>query len=143
MGHREHGIPLMPGGHPNARHPADTSADPVIARMIEAGYLGNDTPYDIPMPDHDSANRGRLSVNRSARRQNLSPGAWVADEAGERCVPPCAAPEAPHYLRVKLWPKTAGRGHVFRQTGGDPAKLKYNPWARTGPRFDDQGERNG
>lgn len=131
----------MPGGHPNARHPADTSADPVIAKMIEAGYLGSGEPFDIPMPDHDSANRGRLSVNRSARRQNLSPGAWVADEAGEPCRPPCAAPEGPHYLRVKLWPKSEARAHIFRQTGGDPARLKYNPWARGNARFTDSGER--
>lgn len=133
----------MPGGHPNARHPADTSADPVIAKMIEAGYLGSDTPFDIPMQDHDSANRGRLSVNRSARRQNLSPGAWVADEAGEPCYPPCAAPEAPHYLRVKLWAKKDARTHIFRQTGGDPAKLKYNPWARQGNRYGDDGSLSG
>ena len=133
----------MPGGHPNARHPADTSADPVIAKMIELGYLGSGNPFDIPMQDHNSANRGRLAVNRSARRQNLSPGAWVADETGEACRPPCAAPGAPHYLRVKLWAKTEGRTHIFRQTGGDPAKLKYNPWARKGPRYRDDGQLSG
>jgi hypothetical protein len=130
----------MPGGHPNARHEADTRADPIIARMIELGYLGSGEPFDIPMQDHDSANEGRLSVNRSARRQNLSPGAWVADQHGERCYKDCADPGAPHYLRVKLWPKDAARSHIFRESGGDPAKLKYNPWQRKTPRYSDQGQ---
>lgn len=130
----------MPGGHPNARHPADTRADPVIAKMIEDGYLGTGEPYDIPMPSHDAANEGRLSVNRSARRQNLSPAAWVADETGERCYKDCTNPQGPHYLRVKLWAKDAARTHIFRATGGDPAKLKYNPWQRGTRRYSDSGQ---
>ena len=134
----------MPGGHPNARHPADVSADPVIALAIERGYLNTDTPFDVPMPSHDAANRGRLSINRSARRQNLSPAAWVAGEDGEPCNPkvsPCQAPEGPHYVRFRLWAKDAGRVHIFRQTGGDPSKLKYNPWNRGAAKFDDSGHR--
>lgn len=133
----------MPGRHPNARHKADTSADPIIALAIERGYLNQDVPFDVPMPNHEAANKGRLSVNRSARRQNLSPAAWVAGEDGEPCNPaksPCPDPEAPHYVRFRLWAKDAGRVHVFRQSGGDPANLKYNPWARKGPRYDDTGQ---
>lgn len=131
----------MPGGHPNARHPADTTADPVIAHAIQAGYLDSGNPFDIPMPDHESANRGRLSVNRSARRQNLSPGAWVAGSDGEPCKPPCPDPGAPHYTRFRLWSKNAGRTHVFRESGGDPAKLKYNPWtSHKRQRYDDSGK---
>ena len=129
----------MPGGHPNARHPADTRADPIVAKLVADGYLNSGEAFDIPMPTHDAANEGRLSFNRSARRQNLSPGAWVADQAGEPCRHDCADPEAPHYLRVKLWAKDKGRGHIFRQSGGDPGKLKYNPWAR-GKRYSDSGE---
>jgi hypothetical protein len=130
----------MPGGHPNARHPADTRADPIILKILESGYLDSGESYDIPMPTHDAANEGRLSVNRSARRQNLSPGAWVADGQGERCYKDCADPGAPHYLRVKLWAKDQARTHIFRSTQGDPAKLKYNPFARKTRRYTDQGQ---
>lgn len=131
----------MPGGHHNARHPADTRADPVIDHALEGGYLGSGEPFDIPMPDHDSANQGRLSVNRAARRRNLSPGAWVADQHGNPCYKDCADPSAPHYTRFRLWPKNEARTHVFRQTGGDPSKLKYNPWtASKRVKYDDQGQ---
>lgn len=136
----------MPGGHPNARHAADTRADPVIAYAIEHGYLDSGEVFRVPMPDHDAANEGRLSVNRSCKRQNLSPGAWVDDQDGQQCNPlksPCQDPDAPHFTSFKLWNKNGGRTHVFRQTGGDPAKLKYNPWMRKSPRYDDQGQRSG
>lgn len=115
-------------------------ADPIIARMIADGYLNSGEPFDIPMPTHDAANEGRLSVNRSARRQNLGPAAWVADQAGERCYKDCADPAAPHYLRIRLWAKDDARTHIFRQTGGDPSKLKYNPWQRGTKRYSDSGQ---
>lgn len=133
----------MPGGHPNARHPADTRADPIVAKMVADGYLNTGESFDIPMPTHDAANEGRLSFNRSARRQNLSPGAWVAGEDGEPCNAaknPCPDPDGPHYLRAKLWHKDRGRGHIFRESGGDPAKLKYNPWDRKTRKFSDSGD---
>lgn len=132
----------MPGGHPNARHPADTRADPIIAKMLADGYLDTGESRDYLLPSHDAANQVRLSFNRSARRQNFSPGAWVASEDGQPCDPrkhPCPAPDSPHYARLKLWAKNAGRTHIFRQTGGDPSQLKYNPWARKGRRYDDTG----
>ena len=134
----------MPGGHPNARHQADRRADPVIALAIERGYLNTDEPFDVPRPDHNSANELRLSLNRSAQRQNLSVPAWVADANGEECNPrktTCRDPEGPHYVRFRVYDKKSGRAHVFRSTGGDPAQLKYNPWARKGPKFTDSGER--
>jgi hypothetical protein len=130
----------MPGGHPNARHAADTRADPIVAYMVEHQYLGTDESLDIALPTHDAANEGRLAFNRSARRQNLSPAAWVADEAGERCTTQCASPGSPHYLRLKLWAKDAARTHIFRATGGDPAGLKYNPWQRKTKRYSDSGQ---
>jgi hypothetical protein len=141
----------MPGGHPNARHPRDTRADPVIAAAIEQGYLDSDEAYILPaeFPSHAVANEIRLSVNRSANWQGLSPGCRVTDLDGNRCYDPkgpggCATdPDSPHLVHLKLWSKKNGRTHVFRQTGGDPAKLKYNPWARKGPRYDDSGCRVG
>ncbi len=130
----------MPGGHPNARHPADTRADPVIDYAIDRGYLGSGEAFDIPMPTHDAANQGRLSVNRAARRRNLSPSAWVADAQGEPCYRDCADPTAPHYTRFRLWRKDDARTHVFRTSGGDASKLKYNPWRRKTRRYTDSGE---
>ncbi len=121
--------------------PADTRADPVIADALDRGYLDSDAVYTIPgLPTHDAANEGRLAVNRSARRQNLSPGAWVADDTGERCYKDCANPQAPHQVRFRLWSKDKARTHVFRQSGGNPENLKYNPWTshRT-RRYSDQG----
>lgn len=121
--------------------PADTRADPVIADALDTGYLDSDAVYTIPgFPDHATANEGRLSVNRSARRQNLSPGAWVTDQDGQPCYKDCQAPSAPHEVHFRLWSKDRARTHVFRQSGGDPANLKYNPWTshRT-RRFSDDG----
>jgi hypothetical protein len=134
----------MPGGHPNARHPADMRADPVVAAAIDQGYLNSGEAFRIPMPNHEAANEGRLSVNRSCRRQNLSPAAWVDDQDGQPCNPAkneCADPDGPHYTSFLLWDKNRARTHIFRQTGGDPAKLKWNPWARQTPRYDDYGSR--
>jgi hypothetical protein len=120
---------------------ADTRADPIISHMVDTGYLGGEQSLDIPLESHDAANEGRLSVNRAARRRNLSPGAWVANEAGEPCRADCPDPGAPHYLRVRLWAKNLARTHVFRETGGDPSKLKYNPWtSHKKPRHDDDGQ---
>ena len=52
-----------------------------------------------------------------------------------------ADPAAPHYTRFRLWPKNEARTHIFRQTGGDPANLKYNPWtASKRVKHDDQGK---
>jgi hypothetical protein len=138
----------MPGGHPNARHPADTRADPVIADVIAQGYMDSGEVYTIgrAWPTHAAANEVRLSVNRSARRQNLSPGCWVTDQDGQKCNPlqnPCQDPDAPHYVKLRLYSKDSGRTHIFRQSGGDPAKLKYNPWTRKKPRYDNSGNRIG
>ena len=123
-------------------HQADTRADPVIQDALDRGYLDSDAVYVIPgFPTHDAANEGRLSVNRSARRQNLSPGAWVTDDAGDPCHKACQDPSAAHQVRFRLWSKDKARSHVFRESAGDPANLKYNPWTshRT-RRFSDSGE---
>ena len=135
---------------PRSRHigrqpaKADTRADPVLDYAIEHGYLESGEVFDVAMDSHDSANDGRLSVNRAARRRNLAPGAWVADADGNPCNPlktPCADPAAPHYTRFRLWPKNEARTHIFRSTGGDPAQLKYNPWtSHKRARHDDSGQ---
>ena len=101
--------------------------------------------FTIPgLASHDVANDGRLSVNRAARRRNLSPGAWVADQDGNPCYQDCQDPGAPHLVKFRLWSKNTARTHIFRQTGGDPAKLKYNPWtSHKRIRHDDAGQVQG
>ena len=124
---------------------ADTRADPVIAHAIEQGYLDSNEVFTVPgMASHDIANDGRLSVNRAARRRNLSPGAWVADQDGNPCYQDCQDPDAPHLVKFRLWSKNTARTHVFRETGGDPSKLKYNPWtSHKRVRHDDSGQIQG
>lgn len=127
---------------------ADTRADPILEDAIERGYVGTDEPYTIsaPLPSHGIANDARKLVQAAAKRRNLAAGAWVTDHDGQQCLdgwrgaPPCQDPEGPHYVKFRLWSKDAARTHVFRQTGGDPSKLKYNPW-RQGKtqKYDDHG----
>jgi hypothetical protein len=120
---------------------ADTSADPVVEDALAKGYLGTGQVYSIPgFTTHDAANNGRLSVSRAVRRRNLSAGIWVADQDGQQCYTACQDPSAPHSVHFRLWSKDEARAHVFQQTGGDPANLKYNPWER-GRRqaYDDAG----
>jgi len=120
---------------------ADTRADPVIADAVKRGYVDSDAVYVIPdFTSHAAANEGRLSVNRSARRQNLSPGAWVADQDAEPCKQDCQDPDSPHSVRFRLWSKDKARTHVYHQSGGKPENLKYNPWqSHRTRRFDDSG----
>jgi hypothetical protein len=138
-------MPEARSRHIGRRAPeADTRADPVIDHAIEHGYLDSGEVFTVPgMASHDIANDGRLSVNRAARRRNLSPGAWVADADGNPCNPakqPCADPGGPHLVKFRLWSKNTARTHIFRETGGDPSKLKYNPWtSHKRVRHDDQG----
>lgn len=128
---------------------ADTRADPLIEDAIGKGYIGAEEPYTIgaPFPGHDMANTVRKLVHAAIRRRNLSGGVWVADETGEQCLdgwkgaPPCADKESPHYVKFKLWGKDAARVHVYRQSGGDPANLKYNPWNQgKTQKYDDAGQ---
>lgn len=135
-------LSVMSGRHPRALVQADKRADPVVDDALAKGFLDTDAPYDIPgLATHDIANTVRLSVTRAARRQNLSPAAWVADQAGNPCYKACADPDAPHTVRFKLWSKDKARGHVFRQSGGDPANLRFNPWtANRNRRYSDSGQ---
>lgn len=124
--------------------PADKRGDPYVDDYLARYGLDSEQVYTIRgFPSHEAANEGRLSVQRSARRQNLGPSVWVADEAGERCGPrsaDCGALDAPHQVRFRLWSKDRAREHVFRESGGDPANLKFNPWAGRGRRFSDSGQ---
>lgn len=136
---------IMAGRHPAALRPADHRADPVIEDAVAKGYLESGLVYAIPgFKTHNAAVEGRLSVTRSAKRQNLSAACWVADQDGTQCYKDCADPRAPHQVHFRLWTKESARAHIFRQTGGDPANLKYNPWTQHRTRrFGDDGSRPG
>lgn len=131
----------MAGRHPKAMRPRDERAHPVVQDALDRGYLDSGTPYPIDgIPTHDAANEARLAVNRAGRHFNVSTPSWVVDEAGHPCYRDCADPGAPHGVRFRVHSKDAARMHVHQQTGGDPAKLKYNPFQRSsGPRFEDDG----
>lgn len=111
----------------------------MVEDALDRGHLESGDTYVVPnMASHRIANEARLSVNRAARRRNLSPSAWVTDQDGQSCYKDCQDPDAPHGVRFRLFAKNQARAHIFQQTGGDPANLKYNPW-KSAPRHGDDG----
>ena len=135
----------MAGRHPKAMRPADERAHPVIQDAIDRGYVDNGAEYEVNgIASHNKANDARLSIARAGRHFNLSTPCWVVDEDGEPCGAGCEAPDTPHGVRFRLHSKDQARAHLLRQTGGDPSKLKYNPYARPAmPRFSDDGRPSG
>jgi hypothetical protein len=133
----------MAGRHPKALRPRDESAHPLIKQALAEGYLDTHAIYHLDgLASHAAANNARLSLNRGGQHLNVSTPSWVTDETGEQCTKACRAPETPHGLRFKLYSKDSARAHVLRESGGDPSKLKYNPFAK-GQRslIDDSGAR--
>jgi len=123
--------------------PRDESAHPVIEDALARGYLDTGAIYQVNgFTSHAAANEGRLSVNRGGKHLNVSTPSWVTDQAGESCYKACQDPQAPHSVYFRLHSKDSARQHVYTETGGDPAKLKYNPFARgQAPALDDSGQR--
>jgi hypothetical protein len=123
--------------------PRDESAHGVVTDAINQGYIGTDRPYPIRgIQGHEAANQARLSINRAGRHLGVSIACWVVDNDGEGCWKDCQDPQAPHGVFFRLHSKNQARGHVVASTGGDPAKLKYNPFKRgTGPLVDESGQR--
>ena len=121
----------MPSRHPFKQTPRDTRAHGIIEWYL--GEHGADSGYEHTTPaagGHDAANEGRLCIRRGARHFGLSAAAWVIGPDGQPCVYDCQDPQAPHALVFSLHSKERGRAYVGRETGGDPARLKYNPYAR-------------
>src|SRR5262249_32767163 len=117
--------------HPAAMRPRDESAHPVVKDALGKGYLDTGKPYPIHgFKTHEAANQGRLSVNRAGSHLGVSVAAWVADQYGEPCYRHCQDESAPHSVFFRLHSKNQARKHILHQTGGDPSKLKYNPFAR-------------
>lgn len=121
--------------------PRDESAHPVIQQAMDQGYIGSEGAYPIDgFATHDAANRGRLAIKRGGEHLGVSAAPWVVDQYGEHCPGPCKDPNAPHGVRFRLWSKDSARQHVLTQSGGDPAKLRYNPFMKgKGPVVDDYG----
>lgn len=121
----------------------DESAHPVIRDAIDRGYVHTGDVYtDIgDLPDHDTANKARRLVKNAGQHLGVSVAAWVADAAGEPCYRNCADPAAPHKVLFRIFSKSSGRAKIVQDTGGDPGRLKYNPFKRNAPRIlDDDGE---
>lgn len=116
---------------PWKNQPRDTRAHGVIEKYLSEHRADSGTEMTIPMPDHRSANEGRLSVRRGARHFGVSAAAWVTGQDREQCPgEDCPDPQAPHALVFALWSKDTARTHVFRETAGNPANLKFNPWSK-------------
>jgi len=131
----------MAGRYPHASNSRDERAHDVIQDAIDKGYLDTGRKYVIPgLASHDIANETRVAITRGLRHFGLAPSAWVTDGDGNQCYKDCADPSAPHGAGFELHSKDAARKYLVRETGGDPAKLKFNPYAppRQG-RFADDG----
>lgn len=131
----------MAGRYPHASRARDERAHGVIQDAIDKGYLDTGQKYIVPgLRDHATANAVRQSITRGLNHFGLSPSAWVTDADGEQCYKDCKDPDAPHGAGFELHSKNQARAYLVKQTGGDPSKLKYNPYAppRQG-RFSDDG----
>lgn len=124
----------MAGRHPKAMRPRDESAHPVVKDAIERGYVGTGKYYMIDgFTTREAANQGRKSINNAARHLGVSCSSTEADDVQELT-------DGTWRVRFRLWPKNAGRQHVHQETGGDPSKLAYNPFARAeGPIMNPDG----
>jgi hypothetical protein len=133
----------MAGRHPAAMRQRDESAHPVVEDAIERGYIDTSRIYPINgFTTHHAANEGRLSINRAGQHLGVSISSWVTDQGGEPCYRQCQDLQAPHGVHFRVWSKNSARQHVYHQSGGDPANLKYNPFAKKkGPAVDDAGRR--
>jgi hypothetical protein len=133
----------MTGLHPSRLKPRDERAHPVVRDAIEGGFAETGEVYRVPgLPGHDIANQSRMSIRAAGQHLGVSVAAWVVDAGGEPCWKACKDPDAPHGAFFRIFPKTEGRRHVVQQTGGDPSKLKYNPFKKAEPRMvDDNGQR--
>jgi len=134
----------MSGRSPRAMRQGDKRAYPVVQDAMDKGHLDSGEAYIINgLPDHETANQSRLSVGRALVAHNFARAAWVIDADGQPCNPlkePCKAENAPHGVGFRLIAKNKARAYIAEQTGGDPSKLKYNPFAsKKAAAVDDDG----
>jgi hypothetical protein len=127
--------------YPHAAQARDERAHGVIQDAIDKGFLDTGKKYYVGnLPGHEVANEARRAITRGLHHFNLAPTAWVTDTAGEPCWKDCKDPDAAHGAGFELHSKNAARKYIVDSTGGDPSKLKYNPFAPPPqPRFSDDG----
>lgn len=113
----------------------------MVEDALAKGYLGTEAIYPVDgFPSHGVANLARLSVKRAGEHLGVSAAPWVVDGDGLHCPGPCKDPNGPHGVRFRLYTKESARRHVLAATGGDPAKLRYNPFAKAQtPVVDERG----
>jgi hypothetical protein len=131
----------MASRHPHVNPSRDERAHGVIQDAIDKGYLDTGKKYYVgDLPSHEVANESRKAITRGLGHFNLAPTAWVTDEAGNPCWKGCKDPAGPHGAGFELHSKNQARKYIVEKTGGDPAKLRYNPFApAVSGRFDDDG----
>ena len=124
----------MPGRHPAAMRPRDERGHPVLQDAIGKGYLESPEYYIVPgFASWDAANEGRKAVNNAARHLQVSCSSRRQEDI-------LAAQDGTFTLRFRIFPKNEGRRHIIQTTGGDPANLVYNPFARSlGPEVSENG----
>lgn len=124
----------MAGRHPKALRPRDERAHPVVQDAIDKGFVGTGRPYPVPgFASREAANEGRKSINNAARHLGVSCRSREAEDIQQLT-------DGSYRVTFRLWAKNQGRAHIREATGGDPAKLAYNPFRRAGGAvLDDDG----
>jgi hypothetical protein len=131
----------MSGRYPHAAGPRDERAHVYVQDAIDKNYLDTGQKYILQgFRDHAAANEVRRSMAAALSHFGLGKASWVTDSDGAQCYQDCKDPDAPHGAGFELHSKNRARRHIVKQTGGDPSKLKYNPYApRRQGRFDADG----
>jgi hypothetical protein len=133
----------MAGRNPQAMRQRDESAHQIVLGALDAGLLDSGREDDVPgMAGHAAANNARLAVNRAAGHLGVSVACWVTDSDGNPCYKGCQDASAVHGIRYRIHSKAKARDHIVSNSGGDPANLRFNPFAKAaGPVVDDYGRR--
>lgn len=126
----------MAGRHPQSLRQRDERAHPVVKDALDKGYSGTGRPYEVDgFTSREAANEGRKAINNACRHLGVSCRSRESDDLIELS-------DGSWRVTFRIWPKNQGRAYVREATGGDPAKLAYNPFARAeGPLVDDDGHR--
>ena len=108
----------------------------MVQDAIDKGYAGTGRPYTVDgFASREAANEGRKSINNAARHMGVSCRSREAEDLQQLT-------DGTWRVSFRIWAKNEGRAHIREVTGGDPANLAYNPFARAqGPIVDDDGRR--